>query len=151
MLAEANLDAIRPLADQLRSPPLKPSRSLRDCKTKEDRMALVEEVCGASARLLTESGKYPDIFSFAPMLGGQILRYAPARSRSDKAPGYESKGFYDADSCPPWETWLCLGGEELISYVPRMLCGLAQRGLEVDTAECLRWADAAFNAANFGL
>lgn len=150
MLAEANLDAIRPLANQLRTEALKPTRSLRDCKTQQDCMALVEDVCETRASLLTESGKYSDI-SIAPVLGGQILRYVPDRSRGDKTSGYESKGFYDADSCPPWDTWVCFAADELIAYVPRVICGLAQRGLEVDTAECLRWADTAFNSAIFGL
>lgn len=150
MLAEANLDAIRPLADQLRSSALNPSRTLRECKTQEDRTALVEALCDARAQLLAESGKYPDI-SVVPALGGQILRYAPDRSHGDKAPGYESKGFYDSDSCPPWDIWICFTADELISYVPRLVCGLAQRGLEVDTAECLRWAETTFNSTIFGL
>ncbi|MGH9572732.1 MAG: hypothetical protein ACRD40_04280 [Candidatus Acidiferrales bacterium] len=150
MLAEANLEAIRPLAEQLRNPALRPTQTLRECKTREDRVALIEELSESRARSLTDSGKYPEIH-IAPVLGGQILRYAPERSRGDRAPSYESKGFYDADSCPPWDTWVWFAADELISYVPRLVCGLAQHGLEVDTAECLRWADTAFKSTIFGL
>ncbi len=150
MLAEANLDAIRPLADQLRTPALKPPRRLSECKTAAECIAIVESLCEARANLLRESGAFPDASAAngnstdataTPNLDGKILRYTPLRARGDNAPGYESKGFYDGDSCPPWDTWVCFADGELISYVPRLLCGLAQRGLELDTADRLHWAD----------
>ncbi|HKQ88936.1 MAG TPA: hypothetical protein VJS43_19420, partial [Candidatus Acidoferrales bacterium] len=128
----------------------KPPRNLFECKTREDREAIVEELCESRARLLKESGPCPD--ATVPLaLDGKILRYKPQSNRSDKAAGYESKGFYDSSSCPPWDTWVCCAADDLISYVPRVLCGLAQRGLEVDTAECLRWADSEFNSRIFAL
>lgn len=151
MLAEANLGAIRPLADQLRSLALKPARELSDEKTTdEDRGDIVETVCENRARLLRESGSYPDLAAI-PVLDGKILRYAPKKNCADKSPGYESKGFFDANLCPPWDCWICLASGELLAYVPRLLCGLAQRGLEVDTAECLRWADRALLANLFAI
>lgn len=141
MLAEANLDAIRPLADQLRSVALKPDRQLSDAKASdEERAAMVESLCETRARLLRESGSYPDSAT-VPALDGKILRYAPKKSRADCSPGYESKGFFDANLCPPWDTWIGYAGGELLTYVPRILGGIAQRGIEVDTAECIRWAD----------
>jgi hypothetical protein len=151
MLAEANLDAIRPLADQLRSPALKPDGELRDVKMTDGRReALIDTLCENRARLLRGSGRYPDL-SAAPNLDGKILRYALTKSCTDKAPGYESKGFFDASLCPPWDTWICLASGELLAYVPRLLCGLAQRGIEVDTAECIRWADQALVAELFAM
>lgn len=151
MLTEANLNAIRPLADQLRSPTLKPDPQLSNLKaTDEDRAALIEPLCKNRACLLRKSDRYPDL-STAPILNGKILRYALENSCADKAPGYESKGFFDANLCPPWDTWICVVGGELLAYVPRSLCGLAQRGIEVDTAECIRWADQASLANLFAI
>lgn len=141
MLAEANLDAIRPLVHQLRSAALEPAHELNDMKaTDRDREAVVEALSENRALLLKESGSYPDLIA-APVIDGKILRYAPKRSCADNSPGYESKGFFDANSRPPWDTWICFAGGELLAYVPRLLCGLAERGIEVDTAECIRWAD----------
>jgi len=141
MLAEANLDAIRPLTDQLRSMALKPVGQLDDAKaTEEERGAIVESLCETRAGLLRESGNYADSAA-VPILDGKILRYTPKKNCADNSPGYESKGFFDANLCPPWDTWICFAGGELLTYVPRVLGGLAQRGVEVDTAECIRWAD----------
>jgi len=141
MLAEANLDAIRPLADQLRSMAFRPAGQLSDAKAgDEERGAIVESLCETRAQLLRESGSYPDLAT-APVMDGKILRYTPKKNCADNSPGYESKGFFDANLCPPWDTWICYAGGELLAYVPRLLGGIAQRGIEVDTAECIRWVD----------
>lgn len=151
MLAEARLDEIRPLADQLRTPELKSDRQLSDLKMRdEDRVAIVEDLCERRVRLLKESQSYPDLAAVA-LLGGRVLRCAPKENCGDRSLGYESKGFFDANSCPPWDTWVCFAGGELLACVPRLLCGLAQRGIEVDTGECIRWAGQALLANLFAI
>lgn len=151
MHAEAGLDEIRPLADQLRSPALKPDRMLSDAKmTYEDRQAVVRALSENRARLLKESRSYPNS-DLALALDGRILRHEPGKNCVDSSPGYESKGFFGANLCPPWDTWICFGSTGLLAYVPRLLCGLAQRGIEVDTAECICWADQALLSKLFAI
>jgi hypothetical protein len=150
MHAEARLDEIRPLAAQLRTAELKPASGLAPGTTDDAKAAIVERVCEARAGLLREAAKFADAAAIE-LGGGRILRYAPRGKTSDGAPGYDSKGFFDDECAPPWDTWVCYDGNELISHVPRVLCGLAQRGIEVDPVECIRWADDAMAQQLFAL
>ncbi len=148
MLAEAQLDEIRPLAVQLRTPGMKPGGEFSADQSEQQRAAIVEGVCEARAARLRELGKYPAL-ERVNLAGGRILRHTPRGRVSDGSPGYDSKGFFDRECAPPWETWVCYRGD-LVAYVPRILCGLAQRGIEVDPANCVRWADSAFVAETLG-
>jgi len=148
MLAEARLDEIRPLAGQLRTPGMKPREEFRAGQTEAQRMAIVEGVCDVRAARLRESERVPATEAI-DLGGGRILRCAYDENVSDDAAGYDSKGFFDVECVPPWEAWVCYRGE-LIAYVPKILCGLAQRGIEVDPVSCIHWADSAFLAEMFG-
>jgi hypothetical protein len=150
MLAEARLDEIRPLAGQLRALDMKPPEEFRAAgQTEEQRVAIVESVCEVRAARLRELGKYPGAEQIE-LAGGRVLRCAYDENVSDGAAGYDSKGFFDVECVPPWETWVCYRGE-LIAYVPKILCGLAQRGIEVDPVNCIRWVDKAFLYDAFGI
>jgi hypothetical protein len=150
MYMEAKLHTIRPLADQLRSVELKFASGFDAQRSNEERAVMVEKVCEVRAGLLRESECDLDLTDIN-LSGGKILCYAPDEHVADGAPGYDSKGFFDGVSAPPWDTWVCFSGKYLVAYVPRILCGLAQRGLEVDPVECVRWADDAMTQQLFAL
>lgn len=149
LLAEAQLDSIRPLAAQLRTPALKPA-AFEIAQTGETRAALVEAACAARSGLLRESRVRADSAAL-DLGGGKILRFTYRGAIADHSPGYESKGFFDDECAPPWDTWVCYTGGTLLAYVPRMLCGLAQLGIEVDPAESIRWADSQFLSQTIAL
>lgn len=150
MLAEANLDTIRPLTQQLRTSGLERFAGLEIKQTAEQRKAIVEALCDARAALFRQAAGHsisPDI----DLADGRLLRYDYDCNVEDGAAAYDSKGFFDNESAPPWDTWVCYYGESVITYVPRILCGLAQRGMEVDPVECVRWADSKLLRDAFGL
>jgi hypothetical protein len=148
LLDEARLDTIRPLAEQLRTPALKPATGF-DSAQNDARAATVEAICQARATLLREAGHSPASAGIT-FAGGRSLLYTPRGKMADGSAGYDSKGFFDWECAPPWDTWVCWAGGCVIAYVPRILCGLAQLGIEVDPAECIRWADSAIVANTFG-
>jgi hypothetical protein len=149
MHREARLHEIRPLAQQLRTAALKPAIEFSITQKDDERAAIVEAICDARRSLSHESGRDANVAKIG-LLGGKILRYMPRGRIADGSPGYESKGFLNWECAPPWDTWVRYSGGSVISYVPRVLCGLAQLGIEVDPADCLRWADTVFVTQTFG-
>lgn len=150
MLADAHLHEIRPLAHQLRTPELRPDEQFSIKQNDEARSAVVDSVCDRRANLLRESGRYPSLAA-VDLAAGRVLCYACDESLLDRASVYPSKGFFDDESVAPWDTWVCYSEKLLFSYVPQVLRGLAQRGIEVDIAECIRWADQALLARVFAI
>ena len=150
MFAEARLHEIRPLAQQLRTPALGRFAVFESKQTPEQCDAIVEALCEARATLLREAVSSP-IPTDINLAGGRLLQYDYDYNVEDGTAAYDSKGFFDDQSAPPWDTWVCYRSESVIAYVPRILCGLAQRGIEVDPVECIRWVDSKLLADAFGL
>lgn len=150
MYADARLHEIRPLAQQLRTPALGRFAGFETNQPADQRTAIVETLCDARATLLREAAAAVSSAA-VDLAGGRLLRYDYDCNVKDGAAAYDSKGFFDDESAPPWDTWVCYYGESVIAYVPRILCGLAQRGIEVDPVECIRWADSKLIADAFGL
>src|SRR5262249_8247064 len=128
-------DEIRPLAPQLRTQALKPAAEFTIGQGEEGRAGIVEGVCDARVALLREKGIEVNAAA-VDLGGGRVLRYTPRGRVADASPGYESKGFFDWECGPPWDAWVCYTDGALLAYVPRLLWGLAQSGMEVDPAEC---------------
>jgi hypothetical protein len=150
MLAQARLDEIRPLAPQLRTQELKSLQPFGSPQNESLRIEIVESVCERRADLLCRNNCHPNSGDIN-LAGGKILCYAFDENDQSDASGYDSKGFFDFEFALPWDTWICWHTKYLISFVPRILCDLAQRGMEVDPMECVRWADAAQVRDIFGL
>src|SRR5258705_10212276 len=76
---------------------------------------------------------------------GRLMIFLPEVSLSEGLAVAESGGFFDADYCPPPETWLWHdnSGREscLLAWVPRPFVGLADAGMSVGPAESIRWGD----------
>jgi len=79
---------------------------------------------------------------------GRLLVYLPDDNLADGAAEVESKGFFDIDNTPPWDTWVALlrnpAGDlssewHLVCWVPDPLVDLADRGILVNPEKCLLW------------
>jgi hypothetical protein len=77
------------------------------------------------------------------------LLYYPDEDLADGAAESESKGFFDIHNAPPWDTWIAMvedaGRSErnpyLIAWGPEEFVAHAQRGIDVNPEECIRWLD----------
>lgn len=46
-------------------------------------------------------------------------------------------------TAPPWDLWVHYTDGLLVSWVPDLLIDLAQRGIDANPVDCIRWADVA--------
>jgi hypothetical protein len=105
-----------------------------------------------------------------PPGAGRLLLYEPDMNLFDGAAELESRGFFDVDNIPPWDTWVyyvrygdwrmegdpplpgsgahaSAGASYLVSWVPPELVELADAGVSVNPERCIVWAsdvDSAF-------
>ena len=92
--------------------------------------------------------KREDYSSSLSLNGGRLLLYDPEINLTDGAACALSKGFFDVNNAPPWDTWLCLSEKGLlIAWVPPALLERADLGVEVNPEQCIRWASATDLAA----
>ncbi len=84
---------------------------------------------------------------------GRLLAYDPDSNLSDGAARQESRGFFDDDNTPPWDTWLGYVTEDdgagsgrfvqftgyLISWVPQEFVALAEAGIDANPERCILW------------
>jgi hypothetical protein len=123
--------------DQLSPPVLEP-----------DRQATVRGVV-SSRDWRPEVRAASPVSSAADLRGGRLLVYFPDEELSDGAAEAETRGFFDVNNAPPWDTWVGLfrddeagrSGDYLVSWVPRLFVELVDRGIYVNPEECIRWLD----------
>src|SRR5580700_1513127 len=121
---------VPPLRHQLRSQALSPlAQSF--AHSGADHTAIVEQVAEARSQILRDSGKYSEPQS-TDLHRGRLLLYAPQDNLACGAAEYSSKGFFDVNNVPPWDTWMLMLGKYLISWVPLQLFRLVQEGLDVN-------------------
>ena len=102
-------------------------------------VAIVEAVVSRRAVQLRKNGHYPSTIEIG-LQGGRLLLYAPNENLFDGAAEYSSRGFFDVDNIPPWDTWICFFDEYVVSWVPPQLLELANAGIEVNPEQCILWA-----------
>ncbi len=81
--------------------------------------------------------------------GGRLLIYFPDLDLADGAAEAESRGYFDVNNAPPWDTWIAMvmdaGGDEkypyLVSWVPREFLSAVQKGIDVNPEQCIRWIE----------
>ena len=134
LLAQVDF-TLAPLKDQLRSAALTPSGSLAAARSESERQAIVHLVAGKRAGLVGA------VAPTADLQGGRLLAYAPDENLADGAARFASQGFFDDDNVPPWDTWVAFSQGILVSWVPKQLLALVQRGLEVHVEGCIRFLD----------
>jgi hypothetical protein len=112
-------------------------------QTTTERIAIVEDLANRRAALLKTMGRYAAL-SQVNLTQGRILLYAPDENLFDGAAKYSSKGFFDVNNVPPWDTWVCYTDGHLVSWVPPVLEELASAGVAVNPEECIQWASPTF-------
>jgi hypothetical protein len=143
LYAEADAGSIAPLERQLRTIALKPPSDISKVEEAPNRRVIVEEVARKRTELLRASGINVGTASHSAA-GGRILLLVPDDNLSDGAARYASKGFFDADNVPPWDTWVCYFGKCLMAWVPSELESLANAGISVNPEACIAWATSDF-------
>lgn len=151
----------------LRSLPLL-SRPSLESRSIDERKQAVADITTARAVLLRDAG----IHTQEPatnLAGGRLLLFAPDETLSDGAAWVSSRGFFDWDNAPPWDTWVAyiediptdpqhghpwfLGAYRdyqkiihqlmplsyLVCWVPPYLLEAADSGIWANPEECIGW------------
>jgi hypothetical protein len=137
LMRAGDVTPILPLNNQLRTPELKPEPFV---SRRTDQVAIVEELAVKRAKLLRQRGEYPTSIS-SNLGGGRLLVYEPDCNVEDGASQNQSKGHFDGQDAPPWDTWIAYKGNHLIAWVPPPLLDLIKAGIEVNCVDCIRWAE----------
>ncbi len=131
-LAEA-----KPLNKQLRSNNLKPD--LPTYANSQQWFSVVEHLAERRTLALKSENGYPKDIQYPT--GGRLLIYFPHENLCDGVAQYSSKGLFDVDNVPPWDTWVCFFDQKLVSWIPDQLVAFADQGIDVNPEECIQWAD----------
>jgi len=134
----AKLFEVTPLAHQLRSPLFRPARFIYP-QSDTERLSIVENLAEKRAAQLRLLGLYPSTL-LGDLSEGRLLLYAPNENLCDGAAKYASKGFFDVDNIPPWDTWVCSFAKYLVSWVPPQFIELANQGVDANPEQCILWA-----------
>ena len=86
-----------------------------------------------------------------PLEGGRLMVYFPGADLADGAAEQETKGFFDVNNAPPWDTWVGFfrdsSGSDtsyaqyLVAWIPQVFVSLAQSGIDVNPERCIEWLD----------
>jgi hypothetical protein len=139
---------IPPLRQQLRNSEFR-SYASSLFQPGENRTELVERLAEKRASLLREMNASPAAVS-SDLAGGRLLIYEPDYNVEDGASQYTSKGYFDEQDAPPWDTWVCYFDCQLISWVPPCLLDLVQAGIATNPVDCIRWRENATLPAEVG-
>jgi hypothetical protein len=118
---------------------------------------LVDEVAQLRAAHLRATGLYP-LTPASHLARGRLLCYALHENLAEGVEEQETKGYFDVQAVPPWDTWLLFTtqqtrlknhfGQEfwhesyLISWVPPELIRVVDEGaVQTSTTHALEWAD----------
>ena len=106
--------------------------------------AAVEAVCQARRRELDRLG-IPVVPVGPDHSGGRIL-FTTMDTDSCEASISSSKGFYDPDDLPGWDTWFWHRPTDrswgaIWCWIPGPLIGLATDGMDVIPTQCVEWAE----------
>jgi len=138
---QADLSSIAPLALQLRTPGLAPTKSLSEVQTEPEREEVVRSVVLRRSRLLSSGTEIAKVKFDYDLGGGRLLLYVPAENLADGAAEYVSGGFFDLDNTPPWDVWVTYSHGILLSWVPPHLLTLVQDGIDMNPECCIHWMD----------
>jgi hypothetical protein len=70
---------------------------------------------------------------------GKLLLYEPMETVTDGASESTSRGFFDSEDAPPWDTWFLYSGGTIFSWVPESLVQDAQAGIDANIVDCIHW------------
>ena len=72
---------------------------------------------------------------------GKLLLYEPLETVTDGAAASSSRGFFDIEDAPPWDTWFLYSAGSTFSWVPETLVQNAQAGIDANPVDCIHWCD----------
>jgi hypothetical protein len=80
---------------------------------------------------------------------GRLIAYSPDLNLACGVCEVETKGYFDVNNTPPWDTWVALldapdakhWESSLIAWVPSVFVPLVQAGINVIPEECVLWLD----------
>ncbi len=77
--------------------------------------------------------------SAAAQSKGKLLLYEPLETVTDGASESSSRGFFDIEDAPPWDTWFLYSGGTIFSWVPESSVENAQAGIDANIVDCIHW------------
>jgi len=117
-----------------------------------ERQAIVNTLSAARSASLRTTSMHPNVGSQPTLTtsGGKLLIcLASDKGVDDGVSAEESKGFFDDQDLPPWDTWIWYVNKHeqeteedsyLVSWVPSSFIPLVERGIHVNPVNCLEWA-----------
>lgn len=72
---------------------------------------------------------------------GRLLLYWPMENVEDGAASAGSRGFFDIEDSPPWDTWFLYARGSIFCWVPESLVQNAQAGIDANPVDCIHWCD----------
>ena len=140
----ATLDAP---ATCLRSPDLQP-RVMVD----EDRFQMMERIIRERRHALRGRPPRPLPPREGGLLqGGRLLVYFPDDNTTDGAAEQWTRGYFNVDNVPPWDTWVGMFREDpesdtqtndyLIAWVPPVFLDAVDQGVRVNAEFCIQWLE----------
>lgn len=137
LFAKAGWREIAPLSHRLRSPVLQPGCS-RFPSNRSEQAQIVDDLFERRAAQLRFTQQNPPSL-WERLQSGRLLLYAPDENLFDGAASSASRGFFDVDNIPPWDTWVCFFEQYLVSWVPPQLVELANQGIDANPEQCILW------------
>jgi hypothetical protein len=137
---EAVTNSATPIQTLFRSAILKPCVDIGGCIQEQLREQAVSDLIARRSELLRTQAALRDP-SIDLQEERKILVYWPSENVSDGASEALSKGFFDVNDAPPWDTWFYYVRKKLYSWVPGAFVPFAQKGIDVNMMDCIRWAE----------
>lgn len=100
----------------------------------------VTEITEKRSVLLREANMATQEWSTAQSQG-RVLAYEPLENVEDGAAEASSRGFFDGQDAPPWDTWILYANHTIYSWVPETFYSVAQAGIDANPVDCIHWAD----------
>jgi hypothetical protein len=139
-------------SDQLRSRELDPSDFLRvppfeelgiDVwveKKRESYERATQAICELRSSLIRDARIEMTNLAMA-QTKGRLLLYEPLETVEDGAASAGSRGFFDIEDAPPWDTWVVYSEDSIFCWVPGSLAQSAQAGIDANPVDCIHWCD----------
>lgn len=97
----------------------------------------IRSVIDRRSRLLREWSTLP----YPLESTGRLLIVFYEETNFNDATAFFSKGYFDGNDNPPWDTWAHQEGDALVAWVPNELVPLVQGSIDEEVVGMLIWAD----------
>ncbi|WP_253903345.1 hypothetical protein [Corallococcus exiguus] len=87
----------------------------------------------------------------ARLQGGRLIVYFPDDNTCDGGAELATRGYFDVDNIPPWDTWVGMFREDpesdtqsadyLIAWVPPVFLDSVAQGIFVNPEQCIQWLE----------